>query len=427
MVSPRLYVFGRFRLDSVDKVLLHDDRPIPLTPKAIDTLLVLVARHGHLVTKEELLQLVWPDAFVEENNLAQNISTLRRVLGDGTGGERFIETVPKRGYRFVAAVTEPPIDHHAGVDVPPELLLPPAAVPAAPSTVTGRSGRRAPMWVAIAVAGLALIVVGVALTGDRRANVGAAPPVVSAERSTPALTRIAVLPFVNLGAATDAYFVAGMTEEITSRLAGLRGVAVPSSTTLSEYDRRGKSLSRIGADLRADYIVEGGVRWAQMGDATRVRLTPKLIRVADDMTVWTHSYEASISDLFKVQAEIAYQIAGALQVAVDARERRAVEARPTTDTEAYLGYLRGVASFQQGPFDTANLAQARAELEDAVARDPAFALAWSWLARVCALQYRTGGDADAGDHAEGTQRGAKGDRARSGPRRKCTSGSPTSS
>ncbi len=115
MGSPRLYVFGRFRLDSVDKVLLHDDRPIPLTPKAIDTLLVLVSRHGHLVTKEELLQLVWPDAFVEENNLAQNISTLRRVLGDGTGGERFIETVPKRGYRFVAPVTEPlPVDAPRG-------------------------------------------------------------------------------------------------------------------------------------------------------------------------------------------------------------------------------------------------------------------------------------------------------------------------
>ena len=393
MGSPRLcYVFGRFRVDSVDKVLLHDDRPIPLTPKAIDTLLALVARHGRLVTKEELLQLVWPDAFVEENNLAQNISTLRRVLGEGTGGERFIETVPKRGYRFIAPVTEPlAVGHQTGVDAPPEPLMPEAvAVAGVPPTVAARSGRRAPMWAVIAVAGLALIVVGVALTGDRRASAGAAAPAGSADRSTPAVTRIAVLPFVNLGAATEAYFVAGMTEEITSRLAGLRGVAVPSSTTLSEYDRGGKSLSRIGEELRADYIVEGGVRWAQMGDATRVRITPKLIRVVDDTTVWTHPYETSISDLFKVQAEIAYQIAGALQVAVDARERRAVEARPTADTDAYLAYLRGVASFQQGGSDTANLAQARAELENAVARDPDFALAWSWLARVRAWQYRTG-------------------------------------
>ena len=107
MAVPRCcYVFGAFRLDPVDKVLSHDDQPVPLTPKALDTLLALVERHGRLVTKEDLLLLVWPDAFVEENNLAQNISTLRRVLGEGTSGERFIETVPKRGYRFVAAVTE---------------------------------------------------------------------------------------------------------------------------------------------------------------------------------------------------------------------------------------------------------------------------------------------------------------------------------
>ena len=121
-----------------------------------------------------------------------------------------------------------------------------------------------------------------------------------------------------------------------------------------------------------------------------MRITPKLIRVADDTTVWTHQYEASISDLFKVQAEIAYQITGALQVALDARERQSVEARPTADTEAYLAYLRGIASYQQGASDTANLAQARAELEQAVARDPTFALAWIWLGRVCAWQYRTG-------------------------------------
>ena len=127
-----------------------------------------------------------------------------------------------------------------------------------------------------------------------------------------------------------------------------------------------------------------------MGDATHVRITPKLIRVADDTTVWTHPYEASISDLFKMQAEIAYQITGALQVALDARERRAVEARPTADTEAYLAYLRGIASHQQGASDTANLARARAELEHAVERDPTFALAWSWLGRVCAWQHRTG-------------------------------------
>ena len=119
-----------------------------------------MSRHGQLVTKDELLQLVWPDTFVEENNLAQNISALRRVLGDGTGGERFIETVPKRGYRFVAPVTEPRLAVHTRRHVPPEPLY---RLPRCPPLRrrSGGPGRRGPIWVAIAVAGLALIVVGV--------------------------------------------------------------------------------------------------------------------------------------------------------------------------------------------------------------------------------------------------------------------------
>jgi DNA-binding winged helix-turn-helix (wHTH) protein/TolB-like protein/Tfp pilus assembly protein PilF len=372
MVSPRFcYVFGAFRLDPIEKVLTHEAQPVTLTPKALDTLIALVERHGRLVAKEDLLRLVWPDAFVEENNLAQNISTLRRVLGESADGPRFIETVPKRGYRFVFPVTK---ESSGDDDVVPVR-------------------HRARMWSAIAALAVLLTIGGMLLAGDRRSDAGTvatSAPAVSSDPSLPALTRIAVLPFVNLGSAADAYFVDGMTEEISSRLAGLRHVSVPSNTTLNEYDRRGKTLQRIGSDLRVDYIVEGGVRWAHTGDAARVRITPKLIRVADDTTVWTHTYDAAIADLFGVQAEIAYQIIGALEVALDARERQAVEKPPTADTEAYLAYLRGKASYQQGASDTANLARARKELEHAVARDPSFALAWSWLGRVCGWQYRTG-------------------------------------
>ena len=102
--SPRFYAFGPYRLDPGEKVLLNEDQAIPLTPKALETLLILVSRHGHLVGKDELIRSVWPDTVVEENNLNQNISALRRVLGDGVDGRRFIETVPRRGYRFVAEV-----------------------------------------------------------------------------------------------------------------------------------------------------------------------------------------------------------------------------------------------------------------------------------------------------------------------------------
>src|SRR5262245_61451715 len=104
--TKRIYEFGPFRLDAVEHLLLRNGESVPLTPKAFDLLLALVERHGHLVEKDELLKKVWPDSIVEEANLASNISQLRKALGDGENGQRYIETLPKRGYRFVAPMKE---------------------------------------------------------------------------------------------------------------------------------------------------------------------------------------------------------------------------------------------------------------------------------------------------------------------------------
>src|SRR5713101_7538940 len=106
--TKALYEFGPFRLEPAERVLEREGAAVPLAPKAFDLLLVLVERHGHLVEKDELLKLVWPDTFVEETNLTYNISVLRKALGDGTDGAKLIETVPKRGYRFAAPVSEKP-------------------------------------------------------------------------------------------------------------------------------------------------------------------------------------------------------------------------------------------------------------------------------------------------------------------------------
>src|SRR5262249_32657343 len=104
--TKHIYEFGPFRMDAAEHLLLRDGESVPLTPKAFDLLLALVERHGHLFEKEELLKKVWPDTFVEETNLTSNISQLRKALGDGENGHRYIETMPKRGYRFVASVRE---------------------------------------------------------------------------------------------------------------------------------------------------------------------------------------------------------------------------------------------------------------------------------------------------------------------------------
>lgn len=392
---PPRYEFGRFRLDAGQKVLFLDGRPVPLTPKATETLVALVERHGSLVTKEELLRIVWPDAFVEENNLAQNISLLRRVLGESSDGAPFIETVPKRGYRFVGEVVEsgrrPDEDRTDPLAAPGPVNGPSAenqgssglAAPAVPK-VPGRPSRGTVMWTAAA----ALLAVLAVTVGSRLWERPADARTEGAARSS--ATRVAVLPFINLGSPADESFVAGMTEEVTSRLASLSQLAVLSSTTSREYDRRGKGTPQIAADLGVEYIVEGAIRWAQASGQTHVRISSKLIRAADDTTIWAEQYETPLADLFDVQSDLAYQITGAMQVALDARERRLVEARPTEDLEAYTAYLRGISAYQQGASDTANLARARLELEQAVARDPEFALAWSWLARTYSSLYRTG-------------------------------------
>jgi DNA-binding winged helix-turn-helix (wHTH) protein len=104
--SKRYYEFGLFRLDVTERALFGEKGIIPLTPKAFDTLLVMVENNNRLISKDELMGKVWPDSFVEENNLAQNISALRKALGEGSSGRKFIETVPKRGYRFIAVVRE---------------------------------------------------------------------------------------------------------------------------------------------------------------------------------------------------------------------------------------------------------------------------------------------------------------------------------
>lgn len=395
-IGPHSYAFGRFRLDVIEKALYADGQRVILTPKAIETLLVLVERHGRLVTKDELFRRVWPDAFVEENNLAQNISQLRRAL-ERFGGGRVVETVPKRGYCFVAPVVDLIEQERSGpcsIAEPTEERGANSDVARAPRT-HGTAGRRIVLAVgATAVVFITILTVSnsreeTAVVAERSPLTGAAT--VDARRHA-APPRVAVLPFASLGSEDREYVATGLTEEITSRLAGLNGLAVRSRTMVTAHDRRGKTVHRLGADLGVDYLVDGAVQWKSSSENAAVTITPKLIRVADGATVWTDQFDAGLATLSSVQAEISSRIADALQVALDARERHAIESRPTSDTDAYLAFLRGIAAYQDGFSDTTNQIQARVELEHAVARDPRFALAWSWLARTYTSQYRSGAD-----------------------------------
>ena len=208
------------------------------------------------------------------------------------------------------------------------------------------------------------------------------------------LPRLAVLPFEDLGAPEDAYFAAGMTEELMSNLATVHDLQVVSRTTVAQYRRAGKQLREIGRDLGVDYVLEGTVRWDRHRPGRgRVRITPQLIRVSDDTHLWADEYDRDLADVFAVQSDIAGQVVRALGVTLSARERRLVEVPPTRNPEAYQLYLRGLRmldtpatnSFENTLLTGADLMHRAGEL------DPGFALAHAREAWALAFNYYVGG------------------------------------
>jgi len=226
---------------------------------------------------------------------------------------------------------------------------------------------------AVALAGVALLAVISVLFVKLRP---AAP-----KPGTAALKKIVVLPFENLGPPEDAYFAAGMAEEITSRLANVQGLGVISRTSAVQYDRHGKTVKQIGSDLGVDYVLEGSVRFERgPGRESRVRITPQLIRVADDTHVWSDRYERVLADVFAIQSEVAESAVKTMGVTLLPREQTALKEVSTNDLQAYDLYLRGHELFNGGE-DRRYVEGALQMFQAAVDRDTRFAQALAGLAR----------------------------------------------
>jgi TolB-like protein/lipopolysaccharide biosynthesis regulator YciM len=206
--------------------------------------------------------------------------------------------------------------------------------------------------------------------------------------------KLVVLPFENLGAPEDEYFADGLTDEITARLADLQGLEVKSRQSAYAYKHSQLTAQQIGAELDVAYILEGTVQRERPGDpASRVRVIPQLIRVADDAHVWADTYDDEMSEIFRVQSEIAEQVAQALDITLLEPERRSLRQRPTQNLEAYEHYLRGNESWRQSFWPVAARAAADAYAR-AVELDPEFAVAYAALARARVWLYFRGLSAD---------------------------------
>lgn len=307
-----VYAIGGFLLDS-GKRLLADARgnPIAITPKAFDALVYLAQHAGELVPRAALVEALWPTTVVEENNLSQAISTLRRVLGEGV-----IITIPGRGYQLVVEVREV-----ADATTP---------TPESPTAVaTPRSS--ASRW-ALAVAGGLIAVLAVA------AYFGFSPydPGTAAAVSRDRPTSIAVLPFVNLSSdAEQEYFVDGLSEDLMSRLARFDDLLVTARTSAFAFKGRTQDIATIGAQLGVEHVLEGSVDKA----GRRLRIRASLLETAGGKRLWTESYERELDDIFLIYDEISYAVAGALQITLNLKS-----VRPEGGTEnvaAYEHYLFG--------------------------------------------------------------------------------------
>ena len=223
-----IYEFGPFRLDAVERLLLRDGESVPLTPKSFDLLLALIEQHGHLLEKYELMKKVWPDTFVEEANLSYNISLIRKALGEGENGKKYIETVPKRGYRFAPQVREvkeksealaatDPVNWQTSVVVEPA-TDPQAAAPGDDRKPTADApfSIRPALWRLLAVAlGVSLAAIAVISYTGRSEDRGVPPK------------SLAVLPFADMSPTQDQqYFSDGISEEVLNVLAQVKDLRV---------------------------------------------------------------------------------------------------------------------------------------------------------------------------------------------------------
>ncbi len=251
------------------------------------------------------------------------------------------------------------------------------------SARSDRAERRGKFLIAVAGAALAAAL-GVSLwyaeSSTEVATPEPAPPIF--EPRAPR-TRIVVLAFDSIGPAADDYFAAGMTEEIHSRLAAVRDLAVISRQSAQVYARRQATVTEIGKELNVDYVLEGTVRWERpAGGPSRMRIAPELIRVADDTLVWSHVYERDLAGVFALQSEIGEQVAAELGVTLLETEGAAMRARPTENLEAYQAYLRGRAFRARFQNYLRDWALAAESFDQAVELDPGFALAWAALSRI---------------------------------------------
>ena len=394
LLSNKTYFrFGAFRLYPGEHQLFRDDAAIPLAPKAFDILVYLVSHSGSLMRREELMQAVWPDSFVEETNLNVNISLLRKALGTLPNGEPLIETVPRKGYRFNGAVTEeedsgslvrlasqpsaqePQLSPELGAAAmaaaataaAPERMLPTQAA-AAPTLQPGAVTKPSPSFSRAVLLSVVLVVLGLAVIFTLSRLRSRASTVSASTRS------IAILPFHGLNPNPgDEYLGLGMTDALITRLSDLHKIIVRPVGTVKKYATTDDPIAA-GKELAVDSVLDGTIQHS--GDRTRV--TVRLLRVADGEELWGSEFDEKLTDMFAIEDSISQKVAGALALNLSGEEQRRL-ARPfTASNEAYQLYMKGRFFWNKRTVE--GVKKSLEYFQQAIDTDPDYAVAYTGLA-----------------------------------------------
>jgi TolB-like protein/DNA-binding winged helix-turn-helix (wHTH) protein/Tfp pilus assembly protein PilF len=382
----RILHFGVFEVDLKACVLRKHGLRLKLPEQPFRVLVVLLEKPGEIVTREELRNRLWPgDTFVDfDHGLNNAVMKLREVLGDASENPRFVETIPRRGYRFIAPVVVSPFPVAAtthreleGGDVPIQLAAPKMIDPAALMTSSERTGfqrqssatRLAIMAAAVLVAAVLL---GAGLTYRSR---------VHANKAGRARNKsLMVLPIEDLSGDKDQeYFADGMTDDLIANLAKIRSLRVISRSTAMAYKGTRKPLSQIASELDLDAVFEGTV--LRVGN--RVRITAELVQVSTDRHLWAETYESQMGDILALQNRVSSDIVNEIRINLTPEDQERLARNPAVAPEGYENYLKG--RYYWNKRSDENLTRAIGYFEQATKQDPQYALAYAGLSDCYAI------------------------------------------
>jgi TolB-like protein/DNA-binding winged helix-turn-helix (wHTH) protein/Tfp pilus assembly protein PilF len=357
--------FLSFRLDAANHSLWRGEERLQITPKAFDVLRYMVENAGRVVTQDELLEALWTETYVNPEILRKYILEIRRVLGDEPRKPQYIETITKRGYRFVAPVIDENAGEPAGTlssSATQELAGAERAV-ARQQSFPGTDRRRKLMGLTLLLLAAAAAVAEYFWFARSRANVSSSKD-----------ASIAVLPFIDLSPGKDQeYFSDGLTEELINDLAQVSGLKVVARSSAFQFKGKNEDLRAVGQKLGVANILEGSVR----REGNRVRITAELIKADDGFQIWSSMYDREMSNILAAQDEIARAVSVALRFKLLSASGATIPASSrATNPEAYQAYLQGQYFMARGQAKE-DLDKALSYADQAIKLDPSYAAAWA--------------------------------------------------